>query len=1371
MPDATDEAFAKLQGGAAVADPTEEAFAKLQGAASDPTEAAFAKLNQPSVRDTFIAQQEARFGKPETVGFSEPVIKPAGERMAQAWHETMDQPLREVGGAAQELGAAAQKFSPLDVGAGARPIPGTSDVRDVAGAGAKYLAKGVNVAFAPVGAAIHDVLGDPASERPETLDQKAGNVVRGTLKTAIESVPQAAMEATHLPGVKQGLEFVGGKDAPESVGTILPFFTGEIIKGGAKVGGKIGEVAKRVRRAPPAPELPPAGRISGAPPEPTSRIVSPQEAARIVQEMRAKEPAPPPAMGEKPSPTPGPAAKQGGPAPEAPAALPTRIVGEVPPEAQPEGGGSRLTEVMPEGAPRPPTQQLVKQIKELYDDGKPPVEIATRLNLAPEVVDRVLFPEEKAPPPREGPTLGAGWDRASAEARSGLADFKRDMERASPFPDAPTLKNPDFISPPERPKHFGSRGEHGSIGEGVPDIVKTEAPKPVKPPQVEEALNAIKQKIRFGPETKPKIGQRISTAAKRFYDVVLRKEGAIGRLERDLTGKISDTGPTRLAQRAQGGAAGRAKEFYNEGAYETFPQVKSVRDSLKEVKSGDLSDVAAYSIAKRIETGYNPRRFEHGFNNTSVGEVVNYFEQTPAHADIVRAANAIHAHYDTLLKNLADAEGWPVERYEAMRKANPFYVRFLRQLGEEGKAPAVSAGGRPFPTAKLKRVTGGDQPLADPIPLVYEDTRTLTAAADQARVRRSVIDLVRQHPERSDIATVMDPAEVAKSFPKFDEIARAMEKPDVTEPGVVRGHYGTEPEVWAEMHDVYQEALRKNVLFDFSGAKPVALKITDPLLARALAENTPGAEALMRMLPTKVAGAITGVQRAGITQLAPRFALRNPIRDFFTYYHYSDTPVVKMPLRLVQGFVESLRGQVHEYAPNLVEQSKWAKLYKRAGVEGFFDVDKNAVHADLDWLQARGLAAKVDYFRKRPLQIVGKPVARLLDIVRDANQTTEGMYRYAEMIETAQRRGITPDKFSQADLTAIAAKAGDVTLNFRLGGEYAKVANRYEAFLNAQIQGLVRYGSEWRNRPGRMAARTAPMVAAKAALWAYIQNDEKLKKEYDRMPAWRRLLWNLPYEDKDGNARFISLPTPAEIMALPNLVEIGLNAFAADDPGAAKDMAKELAKSVTPGSGLAAGPSVVRPLVEVHQGKSEFTGRPINPPGKEAQAREAPETVVTPNTTPIAQKVSSVLSRFGIKWTPPEIDHVIRGYGGSVAKEATSVTEQIEAADQPLIGSFSPRAKESRVVDEFYRLADRFEGQGQAFKSLAQRGDEAGAEKYATGAAKIPQLGKIREAMKALSEQYTASKSEPERIKIAKDLGELATAGSDILKAILGDEK
>ena len=156
-------------------------------------------------------------------------------------------------------------------------------------------------------------------------------------------------------------------------------------------------------------------------------------------------------------------------------------------------------------------------------------------------------------------------------------------------------------------------------------------------------------------------------------------------------------------------------------------------------------------------------------------------------------------------------------------------------------------------------------------------------------------------------------------------------------------------------------------------------------------------------------------------------------------------------------------------------------------------------------------------------------------------------------------------------------------------------------------------------------------------------------------------------------------------------------------------------------------PSAIQPISEVIANYSLFTGTPIIPPVMESQL---PESRYNRNTTELAKGLSRMLS--GINplldsnitqrlISPPAIDYLIAGYGGSLGRDLWSfldtvaqkagVVDKVNAPaksieDLPLIGAFMvkyPNAG-SRSLNDFFEKAEKFEQTLASIKSLMKEG-------------------------------------------------------------------
>jgi len=1018
----------------------------------------------------------------------------------------------------------------------------------------------------------------------------------------------------------------------------------------------------------------------------------------------------------------------------------------------------------------PPAPEPVKPTRRIGRAKKPaaPVEI----DLGDGATGRIRMDEMGVRRAEVRPSADAEWQRVGgghpteASAKRAMSEWKRSAEPAPP-PAAPA-ESPPRPSPASEeapPARFLGRpggSESGAVG-------PLPGPKPladVLPPGTPEeraAVAGVKERIRFGEAPKEPIGAKIRRIGKVAESEMVRREAPFRSVEKDIAGSESPTGLTAQAKFAQGSSETAAQNLYEHGVLDerTVPAIEKALEAVP--KAGRrLSDVSAYAAAKRALLDYEPNKLESGFDRGEAQKVVDLYEKN--HPEVVRAADAIAETNRMLRSNLAEADRWTPERLKEMEDRNKYPVQFAREFGPEESAGSPTKRGGPLPGPKLLKRTGGTAPIRDPLVMLKENFRRMVAGADQARVKHAFLDLLQQDPIKAkDYAEEMTPAQVKAQIPDFEKIAQ-------------KANPTGDPADFAKSFDEYDKAFKAGIIpVETPGGGTKFLRVTDPTLATALK----GGDYQATHAALKIAGDVTALQRAGITQASPSFLPRNLIRDLQTYLAQAKNPNdFTVWTNLVRGIGQAIRGEASE-TPGLkrfVKPSAINEAAMRARLEGFYNVDTIKEAPKSLARMEEGLAG---YYLRRPQRIPGAAARGVFNAWRSMNSGVEHAPRYAALIDSLESQGWKPGKPLTRDMLVQAGNAAqEATVNFRLGGNTGKFLNRYVYnFLNPQIQGIEQLRQSFAENPRLVTRRLVTYgVAPAVAGYLYWHSSPERKKAWDRMTPYRRSQINVPIgENKDGSPKFISLPPAQEAGSAYSATTAALDMIENKDKSIGAKEFGEIASRVAPGptgdpfNWLAWVPSVGQPIAEVGAGKFSFSGRSINPRGMEGGEIVAPQEVKQPYSSRLGYMIANALHEASgghSKLTTADIDAIISGYGGTAARDVLRAAPggETEAGDTPMVGGFFPRASESKWTDDYYSLRNEYEGQTNLARSLKRREPEVSRGlRLPPGVA--DDVSKIDTALRAARERYQAAKAE-DRPAIAARMDDLAQRGIRLLNAI-----
>lgn len=426
--------------------------------------------------------------------------------------------------------------------------------------------------------------------------------------------------------------------------------------------------------------------------------------------------------------------------------------------------------------------------------------------------------------------------------------------------------------------------------------------------------------------------------------------------------------------------------------------------------------------------------------------------------------------------------------------------------------------------------------------------------------------------------------------------------------------------------------------------------------------------------------------RAGATTFSPEFAARNIIKDQWdaavmgTKYGY-------------RPFVDWVMGAVTRLAPEgSALHQYWIDFQNQGGGgSALVSKDRNAGFLTAQDLTGEGgnwgafkrhIAREPNLFAKMASPILF-PLESLSELSEQA--TRVGAFRRARMKGANE---LEAGDFSR-----------EVTVDFSRSGYVGQRWNAYEAFANADLQGMNRFMRAVKEKPVATLARGFAMITIPSILNWYRWKDDE---DYHRIPNWEREVYyhvtKLGPDDAttkameavgihyDPSRPFIRVPRPLGLVNLafsygvhglldyantkdPRAVQGLVDALIDQTPahfvlrGPDQNMADNAMPEVNPTDLL---PSAVQPAVEVAANYSRFRNGPVEPPGfgqgaTPGQAR-LPEDRVSPATSGVARHLGSAL---GV--SPIKLDYLAKNYAGGGGTLAVSAADKLLGlnADKP----------------------------------------------------------------------------------------------------------
>ena len=307
-------------------------------------------------------------------------------------------------------------------------------------------------------------------------------------------------------------------------------------------------------------------------------------------------------------------------------------------------------------------------------------------------------------------------------------------------------------------------------------------------------------------------------------------------------------------------------------------------------------------------------------------------------------------------------------------------------------------------------------------------------------------------------------------------------------------------------------------------------------------------------------------------------------------------------------------------------------------------------------------------------------------------KSREGFSMLSDWSETATRLGLFAKfakKFKAEGMTdqeAFAEAAFEVrdVMDFGLHGTATTHPRRLVPFLNAQLQGL--YKTKRTLFPEGVTKTIRPYIDHKLNGGDRTLNKREIREIELGAKAWAKVasigmigLAFAAYHDDDPEyAEFndyyrsthwiskvgdewVLIPKPFELATLSNLFEAAYADIKLKDETAYERFRKSLREMLTPPVSI---PVVSVPIEQIAN-HNFFTGAPIIPRGTEGKGLEY--TQYSAGTSIFARKLGRALG-----WSPARIDHALKGFGGTIGRDALRISDALSKEKPALSPSNTP---------------------------------------------------------------------------------------------------
>lgn len=778
--------------------------------------------------------------------------------------------------------------------------------------------------------------------------------------------------------------------------------------------------------------------------------------------------------------------------------------------------------------------------------------------------------------------------------------------------------------------------------------------------------------------------------------------------------------PYKLARLVRG-SYGKGEQMLHYGTF-AFNDLHNTGEGLLPILESvedDQDGFRAYMVSKRV-LELEARGIETGMDVRSAAAVVSH-----GAAKFDDAFTRLVKYQRRVLDYLRDSGVISAEGYTAMVEANKDYVPFFRLMDDDDLSNHGTSARNLKVRDPIRGIKGSDRDVIDPIESIIKNTFLYVALAEKNRALVAMDNLAATST-RADEFWRKPKRRVKPVNVTTEEMAKWLDA------------HGLDP-ADAEAFTIFRpNAFRPEpdeVAFFRDGKREI--REVDPQVADAV--NALDRETLGWFI--KIVGLPARWLRAGAT-LAPEFVARNPVRDQFTAFIFSENGYVP-----VYDMLRGLGGW-------FTKDADYQEFLKGGGANAsLMSIDRKYIDEQIVRLQDPSVL-------KRLKNVVTSPITFL----RMASDVMENSTRVGGA-KRGLRKGL--------DAFEVAWNAREMTLDFQRAGSQMRALGHIIGFFNANVEGTDREVRGFVKRP--LASTVKALIAItlpSMLLWLANHDDDR----YKELPDWEKFaFWHIltdSWEEADaeelarmdtGNSGYTGtmvrkadgktyinkgtiwrIPKPFALgMLFGSVPERVLDAYYQKNPRAFKDLAGTIAGAFIP----PLLPNILVPPAEQFANKSLFTDRPIVPKYLEGVL---PVDQYTPFTSETAKLMGKAFSKLGLEYksisSPLIIDNYIRAWGGGlgqymvgladkglklagVAKDTVAPTRTM--ADYPVIKAFVSRnpTASAQSIQDFYDTYEERKAVMGSIKLRQRAGD-------AQGASELDPLEVGERVHKALGEQF-----------------------------------
>jgi len=837
-------------------------------------------------------------------------------------------------------------------------------------------------------------------------------------------------------------------------------------------------------------------------------------------------------------------------------------------------------------------------------------------------------------------------------------------------------------------------------------------PEPPKPPESDElglgepkrteAEKAVLSRIVEHPE-KPKM--TVMERLHSWYNEIFDERHRIMQAQREAGVKKGELGPYEIA-RLTAGIAGKSAQFIEFGPFDarTYEQTgMSYKAVLDQVKN-DPKGFKAYTVSKHTLEREAAGKAT-GIDLTAAKQVV-----TDGASRFEKASTERVKFKDAVLDYGVKSGLIPQEAVSAWRELYKAHVPFYRLFeGEERPASGRT------PRNPVKKATGSERLILDPIESDIRDTYLMISLAEQNMARQEFVKLGAQFAEKVKhplLPIRLQDTEIKKLFDDLLTIKKKTskertEQTTTTGPGgevkpdnkifaantkrvhdalTARGFSENEADIMIKrvgmaegkegsttIERIVKEIEKTEYIPELDTRIPTDAAIVFRALAAPAGKNEivvmQEGKRQVYTVDSDVARAFNGLDaggasfvaqvlrttaswlRSGVT-LSPDFIMRNPVRDAVTAF----VTVGAHPIKTVKGAIS--------YFKEDVAYQNWLK--GGGANAAMVSMDRHYIERHIYELEKQtGFMDKAWNLAKSPFEV--------LAIV-------------SETMENVTRLGMVRDEImvakDKATIQALSYISREGTIDFSRHGadSFLQSWTRATAFMNPAMQGMDRMVRAFKDNPAGTTARALAAVTLPSLLLWWRNHDDPRWKD---IPDWQRDLfwivltdkWERPQNTDEmaekhalgltreingeimvNNGNTYRIPKPFELGVLfGSLPERMLDAYVAANPDAFKNFYKTLGNVFA----FNVIPTVFLPPFQQLTNYNMFTDRPLIPDSMQGILPEYQYTPYTTETTKaLGQLVGSMPGLHDSSFASPiVIDNYIRGWSGTLGSYVVQIAD------------------------------------------------------------------------------------------------------------------